>query len=140
MTPDRNRTWATLARGQHSHHCTISIQYSVKKQNIHVTDRRRILPFIHHLKNTIVQIGFAFINQVCWHKDSFINKILFYLLLVKMTGTLKSVARQQMTVKLVLQLIAIIIIQIHVRHILWGISQIACNQLMSLTILRNFEN
>ena len=63
---------------------------------------------LFHISKIQLQIGFAHINQVSSHKDSFINKILFYLL-VKMMGTLKSVAEQQMIGKPTLKLLAIFI-------------------------------
>ena len=61
---------------------------------------------LFHISKIQLQIGFAHINQVSSHKDSFINKILFYLL-VKMMGTLKSVAEQQMIGKPTLKLLAL---------------------------------
>lgn len=61
-----------------------------------------MLPFIAHLKNATVQIGF------CSYQENFIIKMLFYLL-VKMMCTLKSVAKQQMIAKPILKLLAIFI-------------------------------
>lgn len=66
-----------------------------------------MLPFIAHLKNATVQIGFCS-YQVGSYQENFIIKMLFYLL-VKMMCTLKSVAKQQMIAKPILKLLAIFI-------------------------------
>ena len=107
-----------------------------------MTDRRRIIIAFYSAKIQPCKLVFLIlIKSVHIETALIINRVLFYLLIVKMTGTLKSVARQQMTMKLNAQLIAQLLYKYMQGTILSGISQIASDQLdMSRTIVRNFEN